>query len=336
MTASVMSRRTLSDVVHDSDGRVVCLAMSKDPNAKVTILLFAPGEDRPRYAAKVPTTSAAAGKVRHEAMVLASLDRDRLGAISWTIPEVAEMVEHMGWPVLVTTALPGRVMLASYHQWRHTARPLSVKDDFEAAGRWLMEFQREPAMPDANLAEMTDGVAAELARRFGDDAFTTGDVEALVTIHDRLDGHQVGRGLVHGDFWPGNLLMSDGGVSGVIDWECSRPDGLLTRDLARFAIAYSLYLDRHTRSGRRVPGHAGLRAGTWGAGLEYAMKGSGWYPELMRQFMSEGLQRLGVDPSCADDVIRAEIACIAAEADDPEFAMSHLHLLRRLVRAGAP
>jgi hypothetical protein len=52
--------------------------------------------------------------------------------------------------------------------------------------------------------------------------------------------------------------------------------------------------------------------------------------------MAEGLQRLGVDPSCAHDVIKAEVACIAAEADDPEFAMSHLHLLRRLVRAGAP
>ena len=66
------------------------------------------------------------------------------------------------------------------------------------------------------------------------------------------------------------------------------------------------------------------------------MKGSGWYPELVHQFMAEGLQRLGVDPSCAHDVIKAEVACIAAEADDPEFAMSHLHLLRRLVRAGAP
>jgi Phosphotransferase enzyme family len=336
MTATLMSRRMLSDVVHDSHNRVVCLAMSKDPNAKVTILLFPPGEAQPKYAAKVPTTAVAAGRVRHEAIVLASLHREALGPISGTVPEVAEVVEHMGWPVLVTTALPGRLMLASYHQWRHTARPVSVTRDFEAAGHWLTVFQGERSTGDTDLGGMTDGLIADLTGRFGDDLFTTEDVEVLLALHDRLDRHSVGRGLVHGDFWPGNLLMSDGRVSGVIDWESARPDGLLTRDPARFAVAYSLYLDRHTRSGRRVAGHPGLRAGTWGAGLEYAINGRGWYPELVQNFMAEGLQRLGVDPCCARDVILAEIACIAAEADNAEFARNHLRLLRRLIGTDAP
>lgn len=330
MTAPLTHRRTLSDVVHDFDGRMVCLAMSKDPNAKLTILLFPPGGDHPQFVAKVPTTSVAAAKVRHEAMVLASLDRGKLDPISGTIPEVEEVVEHMGWSVLVTTALPGRLMLASYHNWRHTARPLSVMEDFEAARLWLTEFEHASSVGATTLAAMIEGVTAELAQRFGDDSFTGEDAKVLVTLHDRLDRQSVGRGLVHGDFWPGNLLVSDGKVSGAIDWEISRPDGPLTRDLARFAIAYSLYLDRHTRSGRRVPGHAGLRAGAWGAGLEYAIKGSGWYPDVVRHFVAEGLQRLGVDPSCAGDVILAEIACIAAEADDLEFAKNHLRLLRRL------
>jgi aminoglycoside phosphotransferase (APT) family kinase protein len=323
-------------VVDDADGRVVCLALSKDPNAKVTVLLFRPGEDQPEYAAKVPTTAVAAGRVRREAMALASLDRSRLGALSGTIPEVAEVVDHMGWPVLVTTALPGRVMLASYHQWRHTAHPIPVRADFEAAGVWLAELHQRASRGDANLAGMIDGVVTEMTCRFGDDSVTNEDVEILLALHARLGRQQVSRGQTHGDFWPGNLLMRDGQVTGVIDWESSRPDGLLVRDLARFAIAYSLYLDRHTRRGRRVSGHAGLRAGEWGAGLEYAIKGIGWYPELVHQFMADGLQRLGVDRSCVGDVILAEIACIAAEADNPEFAKSHLRLLRRLASTDAP
>jgi aminoglycoside phosphotransferase len=335
MTATMTSRRTLSDVVDDANGRVVCLAMSKDPNATVTVLLFRPREDRPKYAAKVPTTAVAATRVRHEATALASLDRRRLGALNRTIPEVAEVVEHMGWPVLVTTALPGRVMLASYHQWRHTARPMSVRADFEAAGRWLAELHRHASRGDTNLARMIDGVAPALTRRFGEDSVTTEDVEVLLALHSRLGRQGVGRGLVHGDFWPGNVLMSNGQVRGVVDWESSRSDGLLTRDLARFAIAYSLYLDRHTRPGRRVSGHTGLRAGEWGAGLDYALNGIGWYPDLVRQFMADGLRRLGVDPTCVGDVILAEIACIAAEADNPEFAKSHLRLLRRLASADA-
>jgi aminoglycoside phosphotransferase (APT) family kinase protein len=336
MTATITTRRTLSDLVDDAHGRVVCLAMSKDPNAKVTVLLFRPGEDEPGYAAKVPTTAVAAQRVQHEARTLASIDRRGLGTLSETIPGVAEVVEHRGWPVLVTTALPGRVMLASYHRWRHTARPLSVKADFDAAGCWLAELHRHASTGETNLAGMIDGVTAEITRRFGDDSVTAEDVEYLFALHARLGGQRVGRGLVHGDFWPGNLLIRDGQVSGVIDWENSRRDGHLTRDLARFVIAYSLYLDRHTRSGRRVSGHAGLRAGEWGAGLEYAVNGVGWYPELVHQFVADGLERLGVARSCVRDVILAEIACIAAEADGPEFAESHLRLLRRLASTDTP
>jgi aminoglycoside phosphotransferase (APT) family kinase protein len=336
MTATITTRRTLSDLVEDANGRVVCLAMSKDPNAKVTVLLFRPGEDEPGYAAKVPTTAAAARRVQHEARALASIDRKGLGPLGQTIPDVAEAVEHRGWPVLVTTALPGRVMLASYHRWRHTARPALVQADFNAAGRWLAELHRHAVTGEASLAGMLDGVSAEITRRFGDDFVSTGDVEYLFGLQSRLSGQRVGRGLVHGDFWPGNLLIRDGQVSGVIDWENSRPDGHLTRDLARFVIAYSLYLDRHTRSGRRVSGHAGLRAGEWGAGLEYAINGVGWYPELVHRFVADGLQRLGVARSCVRDVLLAEIACIAAEADDPEFAESHLRLLRRLASTDTP
>jgi aminoglycoside phosphotransferase len=336
MTAAITARRTLSDLVDEAHGRVVCLAMSKDPNAKVTVLLFEPGEDQPAYAAKVPTTAVAAHSVRHEARILASLDRKGLGALSKTVPGVVEEVEHMGWPVLVTTALPGRVMLASYHRWRHTARPSTVKGDFDAAGRWLAELQRHASTGDANLGRMIEGVTTEITHRFGDDSVTAEDVDYLLALQGRLSGQQVGRGLVHGDFWPGNVLICDGQVSGVIDWENSGPDGLLTRDLARFVIAYSLYLDRHTRSGRRVCGHDGLRAGEWGAGLEYAVNGSGWYPELVHQFVADGLQRLGVSRNCVRDVILAEIACIVAEADRPDFAKSHLRVLRRLASTGRP
>jgi aminoglycoside phosphotransferase len=336
MTTTTTARRTLFDLVDDAQGRVICLAMSKDPNAKVTVLLFRPGEDYPGYAAKVPTTAIAARQVQHEVMTLSSLDRKRLGALGETIPEVAEVAEHMGWPVLVSTALPGRVMLASYHQWRHTSRPASVKADFDAAGSWLAELHQNASSGQSSLAGMIDGVAADIAVRFGDDLVTAEDVERLLALQTRLDSQQAVRGLVHGDFWPGNLLTCDGQVRGVIDWENSRPDGLLTRDLARFAIAYSLYLDRHTRAGRRVRGHTGLRAGEWGAGLEYAINGVGWYPDLVHQFVAAGLQRLGVAQSCVRDVILAEIACIAAEADRPEFAESHLRLLRRLASTETP
>lgn len=330
MTATLADPGTLADLVTEVGGRIVCLALSKDPNAKVTILLFRPGEYLPCYAAKIPTTDAAVLSVRSEAARLGHVGRREIGRLAATIPQVVAITSHAGRPVLVTTALPGRVMLASYHAWRHTAHPAAVLADFDAAGRWLAELQHRTARGRADLACAVGDAAEAITRRFGDDDDLAGDLELLAGVQDRLAGQQVPRVVMHGDFWPGNLLVAGGQVTGVIDWECARTDGLPTRDLARFVIAYSLYLDRHTRPGRRVPGHQGLRAGPWGAGLDYAISGTGWYPELAQRFVADGLRRLGVPPDRWRDVVLAEIACVAAEADHPDFARNHLQVLRRL------
>ena len=79
------------------------------------------------------------------------------------------------------------------------------------------------------------------------------------------------------------------GFTGVVDWEDADLRGEPVRDLIRFAIAYALYLDRGTRPGRRVRGFPGLRASRWGAGIGFGINGSGWFPELFRGFVRDGL-----------------------------------------------
>jgi aminoglycoside phosphotransferase (APT) family kinase protein len=334
VTETITAEPGLAELIDEAGGRVVCLAMSKDPNAKVTMLLFRAGEDLPGYVAKVPTTDAAVRSVQSEAGGLAYVgDRD-LGPIADTIPRVISMAHHCGRPVLVTTAVPGQVMLAAYHTWRHTARPAAVRADFDAAGQWLAQLQLRTARGGSDLADALGTAAEVIAARFRAEPGLAADLDQLAVLRDRLAGHPVPQVVVHGDFWPGNLLLSGGTVSGVVDWECAWPDGPPTRDLARFMISYSLYLDRHTRAGRPVAGHPGLRAGQWGAGLEYAVDGTGWYPALARGFVTDGLCRLGVAAGLWRDVVLAELACIAAEADHPDFARSHLLLLRRLSASG--
>ena len=139
---------------------------------------------------------------------------------------------------------------------------------------------------------------------------------------------------MHGDFWPGNLLVAGDRVGGVIDWEAAQADGLPTRDPARFVLSYALYLDRHTRPGRRVPGHRGLRAGEWGAGMAYAIDGNGWFPRQAHGFLADVLRPLGLPPACHRDVLLAELCGIAAEADQPDFAWRHLLLFGRLSQEG--
>ena len=129
--------RTLAGFIDQVGGRAACLAVSRDPNAKVTILLFPPGATRPAYVAKVPTTDAAARSVEREAEQLAGVGSRALGPVSTTIPKVVATVEHLGRPVLIMTAMPGQSMLAAYHSWRHTARRATVAADFAAADGWL-------------------------------------------------------------------------------------------------------------------------------------------------------------------------------------------------------
>jgi len=323
--------RTLAAFIDQAGGRAVCLAMSRDPNAKVTILLFPAGSTRPVYVAKVPTTDFAARSVEREAEHLTVLGGRALGPVSTTIPKVVATVEHLGRPVLVMTALPGQSMLALYHSWRHTARRRAVAADFAAADGWLAGLHAASAGSEhVCLAEMLDGVATSIGRRFGGEPGTDADLAELGRLHGRLAAYRTPCSIVHGDFWPGNLLASGGRVLGVIDWENARLTGTPARDLTRFVTAYSLYLDRHTRPGHRVTGHPGLRAGRWGAGVEYAVDGEGWYPDLARAFVRTGLERLGVPGSGWRDVLLADLAIMAASADHDEFAQNHLLVFRRL------
>ena len=219
--------RTLAGFIDQVGGRAACLAVSRDPNAKVTILLFPPGATRPAYVAKVPTTDAAARSVEREAEQLAEVGSRTLGPVSTTIPKVVATVEHLGRPVLIMTAMPGQSMLAAYHSWRHTARRTTVAADFAAAGGWLAGLHGAAAgSGHASLAQMLDGAAdvdQPPVRRPARMPMPTWPISA--DLRGRLAGHRTPQSVVHGDFWPGNLLIGRGRVLGVIDWESARPAG---------------------------------------------------------------------------------------------------------------
>ena len=179
---------------------------------------------------------------------------------------------------------------------------------------------------------MDGGAVRALRRRFGEEPGGNESLAVLARVHERLRLTSTPRTAVHGDFWFGNVLMAGERVSGVIDWEAGAAQGEPVRDLVRFALTYALYLDRHTRAGHRVWGHRGLRAGEWGAGITWALEGQGWFPDLIREFVQNGLIRLGADPERWRDALLAGLAEVAATADHLEFARLHWQLFGRLAR----
>jgi len=306
----------------------VVLALSKDPNAKLTVLLLPRGRSEPVVAAKVPTTEVARRVVEAERNVLEALRRRLPPDLGATVPQVVAVAGAPG-SVLTTAAMAGTPLSTSYHAWRHLASPAKVRADFAIVDRWLGSFQAATA-GDVSPCDLGAGLDSSIGQRFEDDADMASGLAALGVISQRLGNLRTPRTAVHGDFWFGNLLVAGGRISGVVDWESASPSGDPLRDVARFALSYSLYLDRHSRAGREVSGHPGLTAGPWGAGITYAIDGQGWFPDAFRGFLQDSLKRLGGDPQTWRDVALAGLAEIAATADHPEFARHHWELFKRL------
>ncbi|NIH83917.1 phosphotransferase family protein [Amycolatopsis granulosa] len=310
--------------------RLLVLRHSHDPDARILLLLFAPDGRWPRHAAKVSSDPAGAARVLREADRLRAIGGLSLGPVRATVPEVVAVLSDDGSPALVTTAVPGTPMLVGYHRRGHTSRPATVRADFSAAGAWLAAFQSGTTDGVAPL-DLAPGVPERLRHRLG--ARPDGGQrvqDQLAALRQRLGRHQGPRTAVHGDFWPGNLLLDRGAVTGVVDWEWAEPAGSPVRDVARFVLTYSQYLAKHTPPGRQVRGHPGLLAGRPDAALGYALDGEGWYPRLVREFLHTGLRRVGMTPGCARDAVLAELAAVAAEATDRAFGEEQVRVFERL------
>jgi aminoglycoside phosphotransferase len=362
--AGDLLRTTLRDHLGTESPRLVVLAMSRDENPKATILAFGPGQRTPRLVVKVAMTAGAVAAVRAEATALHAVAALDPGLVGGTVPRLVDVRLGGSDAVLVTEALAGVPMSVDYHRWRHTARPEVVRRDVESAVGWLRELGRVAAPGDAFMDASSDAsldapsdapeavggarqalaaaepadpgapaVPALLRRRWPRDEAALGVAGVLSDLEPVLrlpEGEQCA--VVHGDFWCGNVLRSGGHVTGVVDWEHAQVGGDPLRDLARFVLSYSLYLDRHTRPGRPVEGHPGLVAGPWGEPLRYVARGDGWFPALVAEVVAHGLGATGRDPGRWREVLGAGTAEIAALSDHAEFAHQHLLLAAELLR----
>jgi hypothetical protein len=313
--------------------RTITVSASRDPNAKVTVLLLRAGASAPSLVVKIPTTVVAAMAVDAEAAVLARLpDRLDPGLLA-VVPRVVDRLPTRCGDALVTTAVRGVPLSVRYHRWRHVSRRALVARDFDVAGRWLTRLQ-DATGGAPRPVDFASPLTVRIGLRFTDAPLLSRVLEHLAGIDRRLRAEATPRTVVHGDYWAGNVLTDGAEVTGVVDWEAGLARGAPVRDVARFALAYALSLDRHTRGGKPVAGHAGLRAGSWGAGLHYAIDGTGWFPRLVQTFTAAHLERLGMRPARWRDVLVAGIADCAATADDDAFARRHYDVLVALARRG--
>jgi hypothetical protein len=324
--------RAVHDLLADPGSRGVLIAASRDPDAKLTFIVTPPSGDPGGHepvAVKIPATPAAGAAVEREGRMLAALRDVLVAPVAGTVPRFVEARQVDGRPVLVSTAMPGTPMSVPYHRWLHTARARSVAADFTLARDWLAAFQATTRGP-RELLDWPDEVCDSLSGRWDGHASLPAALARVQSAARATRRLRCARTAVHGDFWFGNLLVTDGRITGVVDWEHGEPAGSPLRDLARFALSYCLYLDRHTRTGHRVLGHPGLRRTGFAPGLSYALLGEGWLPRLFQAFLRDGLTGLELPAALWYHVALTGIGEVAALANDDDFGAGHLELLAGL------
>lgn len=329
----------------------IVIGVDYAPAAKVTMLLFG-ADGAPRLVAKLARRADGERALAAEHDALASLWSDKARTITAELPKPLALRRVAGRVALFTTAVTGTALTAGYYTPGHVRNPGLVARDFALAGAWLDRFQRETRGgtavlgPDA-FGEWIGPTAARYRAEVGWDEWESRlFTDRLPRLCDKLFGTSVPVVAVHGDYAPGNILLSDGRVCGVIDWELGRKAGLPFSDVFKFAASYGSYLDRASPGAAGVPaGHPGWAWARerWGAfpgwpngtGVMYAFfGGSGWFPSLVREYLREHLRRLAIPPAAAGDTVRLFLPVFLAEQalalEHPGYRGGYRELLRRV------
>jgi aminoglycoside phosphotransferase (APT) family kinase protein len=120
------------------------------------------------------------------------------------------------------TRLPGRPVL----------RTSDVEDYLHQIATTLVQLHRVPINGLGFLPDQAALLSNSLSnRKLADDPLEPGLRQAVRAAWPTVSVAPMRRTLVHGDYWPGNLLWERGRLTGVVDWEEPRV-GDPSRDVA--------------------------------------------------------------------------------------------------------
>jgi len=191
------------------------------------------GPDSPRIL-KLPSSEAADAARRKEQVAVEVLAREPVLA-GWAV-QVPRPIAHgtagdQAWAL--ETAVAGRPAEIALEDG------LAPDQFLRSASAALAGLHRPTAQtlvpPAALLASWIDEPVTVVARACPE--ALPGLAELAAGLHLALADRPVNVAWSHGDVTPGNLLVTDGAVTGIVDWEGARADRLPELDLATLVIA---------------------------------------------------------------------------------------------------
>jgi len=204
---------------------------------RVAVVRLIPGAGAPPIVLKLAATAHGGQSLARERTVLDALRLIR-GLEAWLdrVPTVIAngAFETRTW--LAETALPGapaRAVMGDPEQRRRfLPQALSAIAELHARTAVVRAVQA------ADLDAWIDEPAARLSRLIGHGR----RLPALETLRNDLRTELLGRplpiGWIHGDYWPGNLLVdrAAGTVTGIVDWDQAAAEQLAFHDILHLAL----------------------------------------------------------------------------------------------------
>ena len=199
------------------------------------VILSSPGRSA---VLKIAGTSLGASALLRERDVLMQLGRDEtLGHLRPLLPSVLDAGHHKDGAYLLLSRLPGDRARCETGSMR-AAVAEAVRD---AIGP-LHHLKSATVVADESLLERwIDQPAARIAQALPHSGADRGALERLVgVLHRSVEGHEVTLGWAHGDLHPGNVLVAEGVVQGIIDWGGACNKSLPVLDLVHWLLTTEL------------------------------------------------------------------------------------------------
>jgi Ser/Thr protein kinase RdoA (MazF antagonist) len=155
------------------------------------------------------------------------------GELLASLPEPGEVRRVAGWEWLALSVLAGRSAYVELHELRP---PTRARAHLLAAADWLGRFHRRTRRAGTWRPPVWEDLAPP-----GAAAGAPGWYRRLAA---RAEGRPLPLAAAHGDYWARNVLVRDGVVTAVVDWEAWRETAPPWHDLFDFALAYGLAAPR--------------------------------------------------------------------------------------------
>jgi aminoglycoside phosphotransferase (APT) family kinase protein len=204
----------------------------------VIFLVLEKGQVQPRLVAKIPRLPHLRESIGYEADILQTIHGLRAGGFQ-SIPRVIAYQDHYGYPILLESAINGRLMSPDVVR-RDPEKMTQITYD------WLLDVQSQPTFShDGRWYD--ELVEAALIALRTDLPLNDKEHDLLLQCEQYLSVLKHLRlpyVLEHGDLGHPNLILTGRDSIGVIDWELANLRGLLAGDLF-FFLGYVAFSRNH-------------------------------------------------------------------------------------------